>query len=121
MEFSFLPRLPLELSHLTAFGVLLVVGVVAGEAVRRYAALPRITGYVLAGVVLGPEVSGVLDRNALFDLRLLVDLSLGLVVFELGRRLDFEWLRRNNWLFAAALAECVLCFWAMYAALAYYG
>jgi Kef-type K+ transport system membrane component KefB len=76
---------------------------------------------VLAGVVLGPEVSGLLDRNALFDLRLLVDLSLGLVVFELGRRLDFEWLRRNNWLFAASLAECVLCFWAMYAALAYYG
>lgn len=103
------------------FGALLVIGLVAGEAVRRYAALPRITGYVLAGAALGPHGTGLLSDNALFDLRLLVDLSIGLIVFELGSRLDFDWLKRSRWLFVTALAECLFSFWAIYAALAISG
>jgi Kef-type K+ transport system membrane component KefB len=120
-EYLFLPRLPLAFSQLATFGALLAFGLLAGEAARRYASLPRITGYVLAGVALGPEASGLLDSNALFDLRLIVDLSIGLVVFELGFRLNFDWLRRNRWLFATAVAESVLCFWAIYGVLAYFG
>ena len=119
-EYLFLPRLPLAFSQLATFGALLALGLLAGEAARRYFALPRITGYVLAGVALGPEASGLLDSNALFDLRLIVDLSIGLVVFELGFRLNFDWLRRNRWLFATAVAESVLCFWAIYGALSYF-
>jgi Kef-type K+ transport system membrane component KefB len=119
-EYLFLPRLPLAFSQLAMFGALLAAGLLAGEAARRYFSLPRITGYVLAGVVLGPEVVGLIDGNALFELRLLVDLSIGLVVFELGFRLNFEWLKRNRWLFATAVAESLFCFWAMYAVLAYF-
>jgi Kef-type K+ transport system membrane component KefB len=121
MEFSFLPELPPLLSHLTLFGVLLALGLLVGEAVRRYLALPRVTGYVLAGAALGPFGAGLLDGNALFDLRLIVDLSIGLIMFELGFSLDFNWLRRNRWLFGAALAESLCCFWAIYAALVYFG
>jgi Kef-type K+ transport system membrane component KefB len=121
METAFLPKLPPALSHLAIFGVLLVLGLVAGEGARRYLSLPRITGYVIAGAALGPQGIGFLDENALFDLRLLIDLSIGLVVFELGWRLDVEWLRRNQWLFAAAIAECTLCFAAIYLALAHFG
>lgn len=120
MDFSFLPGLPPPVSQLAMFGVLLAVGLIAGEAVKRYAALPRITGYVVAGAVLGPEGTAFLSGDALFDLRFLVDLAIGLVVFELGSRLDFAWLRRNRWLFAAALGESLFCFWAIYAALAYF-
>jgi Kef-type K+ transport system membrane component KefB len=119
-EYLFLPQLPLAFSQLAMFGALIALGLLAGEAARRYLALPRVTGYVLAGVVLGPEVIGLLDSNALYDLRLAVDLSIGLVVFELGFRLNFDWLRRNRWLFATAIAESVLCFWAIYGALSYF-
>lgn len=121
MDFAFLPKLPPVLSHLAIFGVLLVVGLVAGEGARRYLSLPRVTGYVFVGALLGPHASGLLDENALFDLRLLVDLSIGLVVFEIGWRLDLDWLRRNHWLFAAAIAECALCFLAIYVALDRFG
>jgi Kef-type K+ transport system membrane component KefB len=120
MELTFLPRLPPAFSQLMLFGLLLVAGVIAGEAMRRYLALPRIMGYVLAGALLGPEASGLLDGDALFELRLLVDLAIGLVVFELGSRLDFEWLRRNQWLFPAALAESLICFAAIFAGLWYF-
>lgn len=121
MEFSFLPAFPPALSQPALFGALLVLGLVAGEALRRYAALPRITGYVLSGVALGPQASGLLTPEMLAGSRLLIDLSIGLIVFELGFRLDYQWLRRNNWLLATAIAESALCFWAIYAALAFFG
>lgn len=118
---DFLPALPITLSQPVLFGALLVLGLAAGEAVRRYAALPRITGYVLAGVLLGPQATNLLSADALLDARLLVDLSIGLIVFELGFRLDFGWLRRNRWLFVTALAESLFCFAAIYGTLVWFG
>lgn len=121
MDLAFLPARPPAFTQLTLFGALLLLGLVAGEALRRYARVPRITGYVLVGAALGPAGSGLLTRDALFDLRLLVDLAIGLAVFELGSRLDLGWLRRNRWLLSAALAESVFCFFAIYGALQYLG
>jgi Kef-type K+ transport system membrane component KefB len=103
------------------FGALLVAGLIAGEAFGRVFALPRITGYALAGVALGPQGTGLLGGDALAAARVLVDLSIGLIVFELGFRLDFDWLRRNRWLFVSAIAESVFCFWAIYGSLVYFG
>lgn len=121
MKLDFLPELPVALSQPVLFGALLVLGLAAGEAVRRYAGLPRITGYVLAGVALGPQASNLFSADALLEARLLVDLSIGLIVFELGFRLDFGWLRRNRWLLVTALAESLFCFAAIYGTLAWFG
>ena len=120
MSAAFLPALPPAFSHATLFGALVVVGLLAGEAVRRYASLPRITGYAVAGAIVGPQGFGLLTDNMLFDLRLLVDLSVGLIVFELGFRLDLKWLRANRWLLATAVAESLFCFWSIFGALVYF-
>lgn len=117
---DFLPALPPAFSHATLFGALVVVGLLAGEAVRRYASLPRITGYAVAGAILGPQGFGLLTDNMLFDLRLLIDLSVGLIVFELGFRLDLKWLRLNRWLLVTAVAESLFCFWSIFGALVYF-
>jgi Kef-type K+ transport system membrane component KefB len=121
MDTSFLPQLPLALSQPILFGALLAAGLLAGEAARRYLALPRIVGYVLAGVALGPQASGLLGAETLQAARVLVDLSIGLIVFELGARLDFGWLKRNRWLFVTAVAESVFTFLAIYATLLAFG
>lgn len=118
---EFLPQLPPVVSHAAVFGALVVLGLLAGDAARRYAALPRITGYVVAGALVGPHALGLLTDNMLFDLRLLIDLSVGLIVFELGFRLDFKWLKANRWLLVTAIAESLFCFWAIFAALAFFG
>jgi Kef-type K+ transport system membrane component KefB len=120
MATEFLPALPLGFSQAALFGALVIVGLAAGEALRRYAALPRIIGYVLAGAALGPQGLGLISGNLLFDLRLLIDLSIGLIVFELGFRLDFKWLRANRWLFATAIAEALFSFLAIFAALLWF-
>jgi Kef-type K+ transport system membrane component KefB len=118
---GFLPQLPPAFGQPALVGVLLLAGLLGGELVRRFLGLPRITGYVLGGVLLGPEVSGIVAPGALSDARVLIDLSLGLIVFELGHRLDVQWLRRNRWLFVAAVAESVLCFAAILVTLLAFG
>jgi hypothetical protein len=86
MDLSFLPRFPLPLGNLVVIALILLAGLACGELFRRVLLLPRISGYVLAGLLLGPGTSGVLDRAMLEDARLVLDIALGLILFELGSR-----------------------------------
>jgi Kef-type K+ transport system membrane component KefB len=114
---AFLPSWPPAIGPLGWFAILLLIAAAAGESVARLLRLPRLLGWVLAGMLLGPHALGVLGRGALDDLRLVIDVALGLLLFELGHRLDLAWLRRNPWLLATGVLECALSFVAVYAAL----
>jgi Kef-type K+ transport system membrane component KefB len=117
----FLPEWPLALGQFVLYGALLIAGLLGGELAQRLAGLPRITGYVLVGIAAGPEALGLLRTPLSGEARALIDLALGLVVFELGHRLDLAWLRRNPWLALAALGESLGAFFAIYAAMLYFG
>lgn len=109
-EGGFLPEFPLVAGEFVLLGAALLAALAAGHACARYLRLPRITGFVAAGLVLGPSALDLLDARLLSDLRIFVDISLGLILFELGRRLDLSWLRRDRWLAASGLAESALSF-----------
>jgi Kef-type K+ transport system membrane component KefB len=115
----FVPAWPPLFGELVRFGALLVAGLVAGEVANRYLALPRIVGYALAGLAAGPLALALVQVPLASEARLLVDLALGLVMFELGHRFDLAWLRRNRWLALAALGESAGAFFAIYAGLRY--
>ena len=115
-EFPFLPALPLTLSYPLLFGVLLVAGMLGGEA-ARHLRLPRIVGYVLVGFAVAPMASAMNIGPLLDEARIFVDIALGLVLFEVGRRMDLAWLRRDWSLAATSVGECVLVFSLVFAAL----
>ncbi|MBI4206557.1 MAG: cation:proton antiporter [Betaproteobacteria bacterium] len=119
--FNFLPSFPLPPNLVLLFGLLLLAGFAGGELVQRMLRLPRITGYVLVGLVLGASGFGVIDKRLAGEAQMFVNIGLGIILFELGRRLDFGWLRRDRWFAATALAESALSFFCMYGALAYFG
>jgi Kef-type K+ transport system membrane component KefB len=104
-ELAFLPNWPPLANNLFWIGALLAVGVACGEAVRRVLRLPRITGYAAAGLALGPGGLGLIDRPVLEDLGVFADVAVGLVLFELGQRLDLAWLRRTPSLALMGVAE----------------
>ena len=116
-DFGFLPSFPLAAGHLMLVGAILLCGLAVGQIFVRVLRLPRITGFAAAGLALGPGGLGLLDQNMLGQLSIFVDISLGLVLFELGRRLDLRWFAHDRWLLASSVAECVLTFLMVYATL----
>lgn len=109
MSASFLPSLPFDLSYPLLFGVLLVAGMLGGELARALR-LPRMIGYSVVGFVFGPLASAMGLGPLIDEARIFVDLALGLVLFDLGRRMDIRWMRRDWTLAATGLAESVLTF-----------
>lgn len=118
--FGFLPALPLSSNPVLLFGLLLLAGIAGGELARRVLHLPRITGYVLVGLALGVSGLGLVDRAVAREAQPFVDIALGLILFELGRRLDLRWLKRDRWLAATCIMECTLSFVCVYFALRYF-
>ena len=117
---SFLPAWPLQFGDLALFGALLLAGMLGGELANRVASLPRVTGYVLVGVLCGPHALDLVHAPLFAGSRVVVDLALGLIVFELGHRFDMAWFARNRWLAIGALGESLGAFFAIYAGLLYF-
>ena len=116
MNLEFLPTWPFLLSYPLLFGVLLVAGMIGGE-IARGAKLPRIIGYVVIGFIMAPLAQAMSLEPLIEEARIFVDLALGLVLFDLGRRMDLQWMKRDWTLAASGLAESFLAFGAVFATL----
>ncbi len=119
-DYPFLPSLPLTLSYPLLFGALLVAGMIGGEIARQLR-LPRVVGYVLVGFAIAPGAAAMNVGPLLDKARIFVDIGLGLVLFDLGRRLDLTWLKRDWTLAATSLAENLATFGLVFAALTVLG
>lgn len=94
-------------NHLAAMAWPLAIALawLSGEAVSRWLSLPRVCGYALAGFVLASGQLGLLPNPAGTSMALLADFAIGLVLFELGQRINLNWLRHNRWLAVTSLVE----------------
>lgn len=109
-DLFFLPPFPEQIDSLALFSLLLVVGLLIGEWLHAHARWPKVIGYVLAGIVFGPSLLGWISIEALAQARPIADAALGLLMMEVGRRLDLSWLRRNPELLRSTLADITLSF-----------
>ncbi|HQV13574.1 MAG TPA: cation:proton antiporter [Denitromonas sp.] len=117
MNWPFLPAWPPDINGFILFGLLMLAGLLGGEAAHRSGFVPRITGFIAIGFVLGPSLAGVLTAEMLDGAQVFVDVALGLILFQLGRLLDLSLARRERSLFAAAIAEAGLAFAGIFAVL----
>lgn len=106
----FLPPFPESIDSLALFSLLLVVGLLIGEWLHNKAGWPKVIGYVLAGTLFGPSLLGWISIEALAKARPIADAALGLLMMEVGRRLDLAWLLRNPALLRSTLADIGLSF-----------
>jgi Kef-type K+ transport system membrane component KefB len=110
---GYLPLWPLSVSPALWLALSLVVAVLVGEALVRYAKLPRIVGYIGIGLLLGPGGMGLIPQLPATEWRLVVDLALGILLFELGSKVNLRWLKANPWLAATSLLEAGASFFAV--------
>lgn len=105
-----LPYFPLRLSPVALFGLTLLLGLIGGEIARYTRILPRISGYIAVGFLLGRGGLDIVTPSLLAYARIFVEVSLGLILFDLGRHLDFTWLKHDKGLLPTAITESALTF-----------
>ena len=75
-------------------GILILSGYAGGRAAHALN-LPRISGYILAGMLLSPSLTGILSVDVLeHDLALITDIALGIIAFSIGGALEYGKLRK---------------------------
>jgi Kef-type K+ transport system membrane component KefB len=87
---------------------------IAGEFGQRWTGLPRISFYGLVGFALGSPQLGILPLPDIGPVSMLADVAFGLILFELGYRINLHWLRTNPWIGVSGLAESLATFIAVY-------
>jgi len=103
------------------FAVMMLIAVLAGEAVQRLAHLPRACGHLLVGALASPLASYAMQDGGLVTWKPLIDLAIGALVFELGSRIRPRWLVDNPWLALTCLLDSLLTGLVVWATLVFFG
>ncbi|MDE2440390.1 MAG: cation:proton antiporter [Betaproteobacteria bacterium] len=117
----FLPVWPLQLSPPLWIALAVVSAALAGEWVRRYLGLPRITAYPVIGMLVSAVAGDRLVAEHDEWLRWGLNVALGILLFELGSRVDLRWLRHNRWLLVTSVGESLAAFAAIFTLSRYLG
>jgi Kef-type K+ transport system membrane component KefB len=77
---------------LLAFGFLILGAYAAGELAENIG-LPKLVGYIAAGVVFGPSASGIVSADSVSDLAPVSSLAIALIAFLAGAELRWSEVR----------------------------
>jgi Kef-type K+ transport system membrane component KefB len=107
----------LHVNSLVIFGLILILGVIGGQLAYRSRFFPKITGYILIGLLFGPNLLGVITQSSLSEVKILIDIAVGLVVFQLGSQINIRQLYSNRSILWMGVAESFLTFFMIFLAL----
>lgn len=80
------------MNDLASLGVILLFALLVGHLVK-FARVPEVTGYLLAGMIVGPSVLGFVTHENLQALRVFSEVGLGLILFSIGAVFDLSRLK----------------------------
>ncbi|MBC5628885.1 cation:proton antiporter [Clostridium sp. NSJ-6] len=72
--------------------VILIFGLLMGKVVS-YLKLPRVTGYLIAGVLIGPFVLKLVPHEAIESLTIISEAALGFIAYNIGSSLNYNKLK----------------------------
>ncbi len=74
--------------------IILLVGFLFGKLVEQFK-LPDVTGYIIAGVLIGPYVFNLVDIDALPYFDVITSIVLGIIAYQIGTELFIPIIRKN--------------------------
>jgi Kef-type K+ transport system membrane component KefB len=121
MDLSFLPNWPLVFPPALALAVLALLAAAFGEAAARWLRVPRLLGYLAAGALFGAGGYALellnIEPLPTATLQQALEFAAAIILFDLGQRVSFGWIRRNPALLGASAVESGLTFVAVFAVL----
>jgi len=82
----------MDMNLVLAIGIIIVIGFFGGLVAERFR-FPRITGYIIIGILLSPSVLNIISTATITNLDIITDIALGLIAFLIGGSLRLEPLR----------------------------
>ncbi len=80
---------------LLALGVMIAVGFFGGVLAHRLK-FPRVTGYIVVGVILSPALTGIISKSSVEQLHFVTTLALGIIAYSIGGSLGLHRLRQHE-------------------------
>ncbi len=104
-----------------SLGFVLLASYITARSMKTFG-LPKISGYLAAGIVAGPYVSGFLTESMTADLRLIDDLALSFIALTAGGELSIAALnRRRSPIILNLLLQTVIVFGCVFAFVIVFG
>lgn len=73
--------------------LILLAGLFLARVVNIFK-LPNVTGYILAGMLIGPSFLGIIPREAVSSFNIISEVALGFIAYSIGGELNIKHLRR---------------------------
>ena len=82
-----------SLNTFLSLAVMIFAGMALGRLVKLIK-LPNVTGYLLAGLLLGPSVLGLISEDFLSSATVISDAALGFIAFSIGNEFKISYFKR---------------------------
>jgi len=98
---------PLEARATLALGFLLLAAHLGGDLAKRFR-LPRITGLLVTGLLVGPALLGLVRGDEVAALGFVGDAAAALIAFTVGSKLNLEMLRQGRGMLARVTGATIV-------------
>ncbi|NQU16716.1 MAG: cation:proton antiporter [Candidatus Saganbacteria bacterium] len=70
-------------------GIIIFAGFIFGQ-IAKYLRLPKVTGYIIAGIFLNPGITNIIPKDFILHTSLITNLSLSIITFSVGGTLLYQ-------------------------------
>ena len=96
------------MNELSSIALILLLALLAGHLVK-FIHVPEVTGYILAGIAVGPSMLGWINEQNLASLSIFSEVALALILFSIGSIFEFRRFREvGKTIVVITLIECAL-------------
>lgn len=73
--------------------IILMLGLLFGRVAKKFK-LPNVTGYLIAGLLLGPSIFNIIPVSMVSGFSVISDIALAFIAFTIGSEFDLEYFRK---------------------------
>jgi len=83
------------ISGITLIGIIIIAGFILGELADKLN-LPKVTGYIIAGILLSPQIAPFVSESFVDDTKIVTDVSLSIITFSVGGTLSISKIKNEG-------------------------
>ncbi len=76
-----------------ALGIMMVIGFFGGMLAHRFK-FPRVTGYIVIGILLSPSLTGIISEPTTGNLKIFTSIALGIIAYSIGGSLRLDKIKK---------------------------